>query len=162
MFLVVAAGYDLMTRRIPNWLTAPGIVAGIGINWYFGNVSQSLMGFGAAFGIYFLLFALRARGGGDVKLMAAVGAFVGLQLWWPIFIVTSILGGVVVLLSLACNGGLAKAMENVNKILGSLGRFKAPHSEHPELDVAHPQAKTMPHGAVIAIATIGYLLWVAR
>jgi prepilin peptidase CpaA len=162
LLVAVAALYDVLTRRIPNWLTLSGVIAGFAINFMLHRMDglrDSLLGLALAFTVYFALFAVRAMGGGDVKLMAAVGAFVGWKSWASIFVITAILGGAVALVSLATRGGLTRALDNVGKILGSLTRLRQPHLEHPELDVAHPSARTLPHGAVIAAGTLLYILF---
>src|SRR5262245_48655165 len=79
VLVIVAATYDLRFRRIPNWLVLVGIVSGFALNTLGGGLSGLRMagsGFLLAFGIYVTLFALRAMGAGDVKLMAAVGSLV--------------------------------------------------------------------------------------
>src|SRR5215831_17994976 len=97
--LVVAAGvYDILYRRIPNWLVASGLAVGIALNLFlFGwtGLKSSLLGIGLAMAVYFPLYLLRGMGAGDVKLMMAVGAIVGPGTWFGILIFTGILGGVV-------------------------------------------------------------------
>lgn len=161
--LVVAAAFlDLRSRRIPNWLTLTGVVVGLSINSYqarWTGLKSGLLGMLIALLVYGLLFALRAMGGGDVKLMAAVGAFTGPEAWLIIFIITAIVGGLIAVITLLTRGGLVRALANVATILGSLGRLRAPHEEHPHLDVGHPSARTLPHGASIAIGVLLYLVW---
>src|SRR2546430_1589063 len=96
ILVIVAAIWDIRTRRIPNWLTFPGIVLGIALNSFlyqpvgpwFGLV-LSLKGLGLAFIVYFVLYLLHAMGAGDVKLMAAIGAAAGAMNWFGIFLLTS-------------------------------------------------------------------------
>ena len=164
LLVVLAAFLDLRSRRIPNWLTLPGVVAGLSINAYeagWTGLKNGLLGMLLALLVYGLLFAIRAMGGGDVKLMAAVGTFTGPEAWLSIFAITAVVGGVFAIVTLLTRGGLVQTLASVAAILGSLARFQAPHEQRPELDVAHPSARTLPHGAAIAVGVLIYLLWLA-
>src|SRR3954452_23150425 len=78
-----AAAIDLRSRRIPNWLTAALAAAGmvqsfLTLHGSLGiSPSQALLGVLTGLALNVGLFILRIRGGGDVKLFAAVGAWVG-------------------------------------------------------------------------------------
>ena len=77
---ITAAIFDVQQRRIPNWLTYPGIIAGLLLRGFlFGwrGLGSAVEGFLLLGGIMFLFYVVRAMGAGDVKLMAAVGSFVG-------------------------------------------------------------------------------------
>ncbi len=80
ILVTVAAVYDIRYRRIPNWLVLTGIIAGFAFNSYSDGLSglgRAAAGLGLGFILYFPLYILRARGAGDVKLLAAVGSIVG-------------------------------------------------------------------------------------
>jgi len=83
LLLVAAAVIDLRTRRIPNILTfggaAAGIVANVVLSHQTGLIASGT-GWLAGVAILFIPFLLRGVGGGDVKLLAAAGAWGG-----PIF-----------------------------------------------------------------------------
>src|ERR1700739_4315424 len=115
-----AAVYDVRYRRIPNWLSMSGVLAGIILNTFLyqgcPGFRHSLQGVAMGFGVYFALYALRAMGAGDVKLMAAVGAIVGWEDWFGIFIITAIVGGVAALLLVLFRGRLKKTLFNVSFI----------------------------------------------
>ena len=158
---VAAAVSDLQSRTIPNWLVLSGIVLGFGINGYlfgWGGLLRSAMGFGLAAVVYLPMFALRAMGGGDVKLMAAVGCIAGARNWFAIFLLTAILGGIAALAMLLFRGILAGTLRNVAYILSELAQLRPPHLSAPELSVDHPKAVTLPHGAVIAAGTFLFLV----
>ncbi len=161
LMVSVAAGViDLRSRRIPNWLTVPALLLGLGANVVLGGLAglkTSLLGFGLALLIYLPLFLLRAMGGGDVKLMAALGAAAGPQHWLVLFVLTALLGGVVALVVVILRGALGRVLRNIVHILGSLLRGRSPHRSREELDIASPRALTMPHGAVIAVACVLYV-----
>src|SRR5215467_6431570 len=115
--VLAAAVYDVRFRRIPNWLNVTGVVLGLTLNSFlyqgispnvfgFAGLFFALKGLGLAFIVYVFLYALRAMGAGDVKLMAAVGAIVGWEDWFGIFVVTAIVGGIMALLLVIMRGRL--------------------------------------------------------
>ena len=99
--LVWAAATDLHGRRIPNWLTFSLILSGIAQSIVFPGAvctpTASLAGFAVGFILPFLLFALGALGGGDVKLLAGVGAWFGPAAAINIFLLAAVLGAVMVI-----------------------------------------------------------------
>lgn len=162
--VTVAAVYDVRSRRIPNWLTVAGIGAGFALNTFMSGSSglaRSALGFGLALAIYVPLFAVRALGAGDVKLMAAAGALAGPANWFVLFLLTAIIGGIIALAIVVARGELAPVLRNVLRILASLGRLRAPYRDHPGLDVASRSAATLPHALPIALGAI-VLLYLSR
>ena len=160
VLVLVAAIYDLRYRLIPNWLSIAGVLSGIALNvrlLHWAGFRQAGLGLALAFAVYFPLFALRAMGGGDVKLMAAVGAIVGPSNWFVIFILTALSGGALALALLIARGGLIRALRRVLTILIELAHFRAPHGSDATLDVAHPRAVTLPHAISICLGSIAFL-----
>lgn len=159
--LIAAAVYDIRYRRIPNWLTLAGVLLGFAINFGIGppegGVLFALQGFAVAFGLYMFLYLLRAMGAGDVKLMAAVGALVGAERWFGIFLVTAIVGGVMAFALVAVRGRLKRTLFNVGFILSEIRHGRPAYVGKEELDVRSGKAVGLPHGAVIAIGTIFFL-----
>ena len=160
VLVIVAAIWDIRTRRIPNWLTLSGVVLGVALNTFLFEIDGlwfSLKGLGVAFVVYFILYLLHAMGAGDVKLMAAVGAAVGPGNWLGILVLTSVAGAVAGLLLVAFKGRFRKTLGNLGIIISSLGRGRAPYKDSPELDVSSDKAMRLPHGALIALGTMGFL-----
>ena len=161
ILVILAAGFDIRYRRIPNWLVGTGMLWGLAMNLFlFGwpGLKLSLIGVGLAFIIYFPLFVLRGMGAGDVKLMMAVGALVGPANWLMIFFFTGILGGLLAVGILLWRKRVRQTLFNVMFIVGELLRLRAPYVGDPNLDVDSKQAVTMPHGATIAAGVAMFLV----
>ena len=157
----IAAITDLYSRWIPNALVVVGFAAGVALNiWLNGwsGLAQSMLGFGLALLIYVPLFILRAMGGGDVKLMAAVGSILGPRDWFIVFIYASVAGGVIALAMLLARNALGQTFYNMMHIVKELAHFRAPYKSRDTLDIASQQALTMPHGVAIAIGAALFLL----
>jgi Flp pilus assembly protein protease CpaA len=79
--VVVAAATDLRTGRVYNWLVYPATVVGLLLALAAGGwagLKDHTLAAAIGFGLMFLCYAIGGMGGGDVKLMAAVGALGGL------------------------------------------------------------------------------------
>jgi prepilin peptidase CpaA len=160
LLVVVAAGYDLRFRRIPNWLNLSGIVLGFGLNallFQLSGTAQAGQGMLLAFAIYLPFYFLRGMGAGDVKLMAAVGALVGPRNWLEIFIATALLGGATAALFALVKGRLRDTLCNVHFLVKDLACLRAPYRTNPQLDFRSPASLNLPHGVLIAIGSFVFL-----
>lgn len=113
---LVAVATDLKSRRIPNLLTFGAAFTAVIVHAYaagWSGVGVALAGWlvGAAF--FFPLFALGGMGAGDVKLLAAVGAWLGpgATVWVALY--SSIAGGVMALVVAGFAGYLLQAFTNL-------------------------------------------------
>jgi prepilin peptidase CpaA len=164
LLVLVAGIYDILWRRIPNWLVMPGFLIGIVLNTFihFNDVAWfhrwgALLGFALAMATYLPLYLLRGMGAGDVKLAAAIGALVGWEGWIMIFILSGLLGGVLAIVLMLVKGRARKTFSNLGYIVWEMLHFRPPHLGNEELDIANPRAMTLPHGAVIALGTLLFL-----
>src|SRR5262245_28491734 len=106
----VAAVWDVRWRRIPNWLTLPLIMTGVARSFPAGSMitaGQAVAGIAVGFALAFVLFALGALGGGDVKLLAGIGAWLGAINVLKTFAVAAVIGMLIVVVQSARRGRLA-------------------------------------------------------
>ncbi len=116
----IAAACDLRWRRIPNLLTFGTALAGLAYHLLLNGVSglgQSAAGWLVGAAIFIVPFALRGLGGGDVKLLAALGAWVGPYevLWLALY--AGIAGGVMAVAVAVATGYMRKAFGNIWMLL---------------------------------------------
>lgn len=157
---LVAAGFDIRYRRIPNWLVLIGIVTGFAWNCYasgWSGLGHAAAGLGLGFALYFPLYLLRARGAGDVKLLAAVGAIVGPGNCVWVCLLTALLGGVIAIILVASHGRLRQTFFNLSWIMSDLLKLRAPYKSSAELDVTTAKGMRLPHGAMIAVGAAAFV-----
>jgi prepilin peptidase CpaA len=165
ILVAIAAVFDIRCRRIPNWLVLAGIIVGCVWNVYsseWSGLGRSAAGLGLGFVLYFPLYLIRARGAGDVKLLAAVGAITGPANCLWIFLTTAIVGGVIAVVLLLFRGRVRKTLFNLSWILEDILHFRAPYKSSEELDVTTTKGLRLPHGAMIAAGTSAFLFIAQR
>ena len=155
VFVCTAAWWDVNTGRIPNQLTMTGLAAALILRAPLGFdiLLQGLGGLGIALGCGLVFYVLRAIGGGDVKLLAAVGAFLGSGEIVGALGLIAVLGAAYALLTLSLRGVLPLLVFNTLDLVKSwltLGR--AGYMRKLE----SPSALTIPYGVPIALGT---LIW---
>lgn len=151
----VGAVWDVFTYRIPNAVTYPAICVGVlahllvegpkGLIW-------GVLGLLIGGGIFFFLYLLKTMGAGDVKLMAAVGAFAGPSKSLEIVLYSAVAGGILALVVALYKGRLRRTFGNV----WDLVRFHAAvgASVHPSLNLENPEALRFAYGVAIFAGTL--------
>jgi prepilin peptidase CpaA len=160
ILVAIAAIFDIRYRRIPNWLVLAGIIVGTAWNVSSSGLSglgRAAAGLGLGFILYFPLYLLRARGAGDVKLLAAVGAITGPGNCLWIFLLTAVLGGVIALILVLFRGRVRQTFFNVGWIIGDLLHLRAPYRRSDELDVTTNKGLRLPHAAMIAVGALAFI-----
>src|SRR4029079_266746 len=117
--MLVAAYCDIRTRRIPNALTVLGLAVDIGLRAAAGSGAaiDGLVGVILAFVLCLPFFVLGVLGGGDAKLLMAVGS-----LTWPrdllsAMLVIASLGGIIAAVDAMRKGILLPVLYNCGSIL---------------------------------------------
>ena len=117
---VVAVIWDLSTRRIPNLLTFGAALAALVVHSYMAGWSGLALttgGWLVGIVVFFPIFALGGMGGGDVKLLGALGAWLGpaTVIWVALF--SGIAGGVLGLVVALSTGYAGRAFRNIWSLL---------------------------------------------
>jgi prepilin peptidase CpaA len=158
LLMVMAAALDLKSRRIPNVLTVAGVVAGLSLRAFGGGsaVIAGCEGVGLGLLLTVPFFFLGALGGGDVKLVAAVGAFLGPRDLLGAALLIGILGGVLALVEAARRGALRTLLVNVAYIVI---RWALPDRERLAPTLSAPTRMSIPYGVPIAVGALAWWYW---
>lgn len=155
--LALIAGWtDLRRRRIPNWLTVPGLLVGMVANTVLGGwigLKTSLLG--AVIGLALLLpfVLLRSLGAGDWKLAGALGSFAGPALLMDLLIGSVFVAGLMAVGLIIYKGRVRQTLRNIGHILISLVTFRLPGT-HVSLD--NPESLKVPYGVALALTVVLY------
>jgi prepilin peptidase CpaA len=153
----IASVTDIVSRKIPNSLILAGLVGGalyqIASPYGFGLIHW-LSGLGLGLTFLFPLYALRVMGAGDVKLMAAVGGFLGPAGAFTTLIYTLIAGGILALAYIAYRRAWKSAYENTVLIAMHLGSGLAAK----QAQATHFQMPTVGHLPYAVAILAGILL----
>jgi prepilin peptidase CpaA len=156
-FLALAAGWtDWRSRRIPNWLTVPGLLLGIAANsWLRGwpGTRDSLLG--AALGLALLLpfVLIRSLGAGDWKFVGALGAFLGPQNLLTVLLLGILVNGLMAAVMVVWKKRVRETARNMGRMLAA---FLTMHLPGPDLTLDNPDLVKVPFGVAVAIAVILY------
>ena len=157
LVLAVALVTDLRSRRIPNWLVFPFLVGGLVLSfapksWHGISFVQSLEGMGLGLLLFGVLAMMGGMGMGDVKLCAAIGAWVGPQQLFLALVITGIAGGIMAIVWAAFGGFLGELFAGSGDLL--LGWRKRGLKVDPVLTLSNPKARKMPYAPAIAVGTL--------
>jgi prepilin peptidase CpaA len=154
---------DLRSARIPNWLTYSGLLTALLLRVSLAGWSgfrSGVIGFLAAGVFFFVLFIIGAMGGGDVKLMASVGAWAGSGQILPVLLAAAMAGGVLAIVYMLFAQGIRQTFWNLVDLI----RFRVTSGlePHPVLNVRDGGRLHVPFGVAIAIGTLfcaGNAIW---
>ena len=160
----MAAGWtDLRSRRIPNWLTVPGLAIGIAANTILGGWSglkASLLGAALGLGLLLPFVLLRALGAGDWKLAGALGAFTGPAMLIDLLLASVFVAGLMAVALIIYRGRVLQTLRNIGHILVSLVTFRLPGSR---VSLDNPDSLKVPYGVALALTVMLYgIFWKLR
>ncbi len=154
LYTIVAAWTDLRSHRIPNVLTVPAALVGLAYHTLapqgFGCF-VSLAGLAVGLGLLFIPAALGGSGMGDVKLLAALGAWLGPKLVLAAFVLSALSAALLaaaVLTYFACTRGVSKTQA---KFLHAGQPVRKPGQRGP--------ARVVPFAVPVALSTWAVLSW---
>ena len=160
MILAAVAGWtDWRSRRIPNWLTVPGLLVGIAANavaggW--GGLKTSLLGAGLGLLVLLPFVFIRSLGAGDWKLAGALGAFLGWRALADVLMGSVFVAGIMALGLVIYKRRMKETLRNIGRLLASMFTLRMPGDE---VSLDNPRSLKVPYGVALALTTLLYGVW---
>lgn len=171
LFCVVAAYIDGTQLKVPNAITFPMIIAGwlyssvaygvAGDGWYMGLL-WSIGGTAVGLACLYPFYAIGGMGGGDVKMLAAVGAWVHSSITISAFFLSAFIGGLMAVLMIVCSKSATKHYYQFFGILNEIVAVKDPEKLSEIAAARKHTMRLLPYGIPIAIGTILHFAWIGR
>jgi prepilin peptidase CpaA len=149
---------DLFHHKVYNILTYPLLIAGLVYRASAGGVgglADGVLGGLLGLGVLLPFFVLGGTGGGDVKLMAALGAWLGVPLTLVVFLASCLAAGLCAVLVVLARGRVREAWDSVRVFwfrLRAVARYLAAE-DRPD------RRRVVPFAAVVACGLFGVLVW---
>jgi prepilin peptidase CpaA len=162
-FVALCVASDVRTRRIPNLLCGIGMAVGLVLNGiYFGSQGLLASGGGLLATVALLLFpfAMGGIGGGDVKMMGAIGALMGLHAGFVALLVGLAFGGAVMTVHLARRRRLGQTLLTVSTMVSA--SFVGGSLDPLRVSAAQPGAITLPYSVPLGLGAIAALAMSGR
>lgn len=161
--LLAAALIDYRSLRIPNWLTLGGMVLGLALSTAlvrpaYSGLLAGLGGIAVGMLVFLPLYAIRVLGAGDVKLMGAVGAFLGTADTLRALLFVAIAGGIAAVAVAVRRRALRRLVGNLSQATVQMMAFATVGGERPGDAIAAHSVGKLPYGISICAGTIAYLV----
>ena len=155
--VLVASWIDYSQRRVPNWLNLTLIILGFIVQAvFFGWTGMREGGLGLLTGFSLLIvpWLMRAMGAGDVKLMAAIGVFMGPWLTFVSFALGAVIGGITAVIMTVSTGRLRMAYANLGLIMVKMSSPQTMFSDFASTKSLGSSSMLLPYGVPLSAGTL--------
>ena len=166
---LIASATDLWKFKVYNALTIPTLLLGLVASAWLGGwegLASGLLGASLGFGLLVVFYAFGGVGAGDVKLLTAVGAWLGPYMTYQVFVASAFFGGAYALALVLARGGvleLAIELIRAKRTLLAPGSWRRPEATLAA-EVARPdrRRRLVPFAAMTCLGFFATLAWWGR
>jgi len=152
-----ASWIDYKARRVPNWLNAAIAAAGFAAQgWFLGwnGIAVGALGLLVGFSTLIIPWLMHGMGAGDVKLMMAIGVWLGPWLTFISFCVGAVAGGLIAVTMILSTGRLWNAYANLLTITNKVSSRSTIFSEFGSAKSFGDTSQLLPYGVPLTIGTL--------
>ncbi len=154
---LLASWIDYAQRRVPNWLNATLIALGFvvqGIYFGWSGLGVGLLGLFTGFGLLIVPWLMHGMGAGDVKLMAAIGVFLGPLLTFYSFALGAVIGAGAAIVMILSTGRARMALSNMGIIMMKCSNRQTMFSDFGSAKSFGATSQLLPYGVPLTAGTL--------
>lgn len=155
--ILLASWIDYAQRRVPNWLNLTLILVGFIVQAsFFGwsGIATGGLGMLMGFGLLIVPWLMHGMGAGDVKLMAAIGVWLGPWLTLCSFAVGAVVGGLTAIVMILSTGRLRLAQANMAVIMAKCSNPATMFTEFGSAKSFGTTSQLLPYGVPLTVGTL--------
>ena len=155
--VLLASWIDFSQRRVPNELNLALILVGLTVQGLFfgwGGLVTGTLGLLTGLGLLIVPWLMNGMGAGDVKLMAAIGVWLGPLLTFYSFALGAVLGGLAAVVMILSTGRLRMACANLGVILAKCSNPGTAFSEFGSAKSFGSTSQLLPYGVPLTGGTL--------
>lgn len=155
--ILLASWIDYTQHRVPNWLNLSLIVTGFicqGVFFGWSGVAAGFWGLLTGFGLLILPWMMHGMGAGDVKLMAAIGVWLGPLFTFYAFGMGALIGGLAAAVMIVSTGRLRMACANLGLIVAKCSSRQTMFSEFGSARSFGATSQLIPYGVPLTAGTL--------
>jgi len=152
-----ASWIDYKERRVPNWLNVAIATVGFMAQGYYFGISGlwvGLLGLLVGFTTLIIPWLMHGMGAGDVKLMMAIGVWLGPWLTFMSFCVGAVVGGIIAVTMILSTGRLWHAYANLATIVHKVSNRSTLFSDFGSAKSFGSSSQLLPYGVPLTIGTL--------
>lgn len=160
--MIWAAWIDGKELRVPNWLTFPMVLTGLIYGTCVGGwqgLGDALIGMCVGLITMLPIYAVGGMGAGDVKLMAGLGAWLGMEVAFNAFLWTVVVGAIMALMMVAYSGEWKKHFGQSLMIWHEWTTIRDPKKLAAIAAERKPRMYLLPYGIPMTVASIAYFFY---
>jgi len=155
--ILLASWIDYSQRRVPNWLNLALVMAGFLMQAVFvgsAGVGAGILGLLTGLGLLIVPWLMHGMGAGDVKLLAAVGVWLGPVLTLYSFVIGAVIGAAVAMIMILWTRRLKMACANMGIILVKCSSVRTMFSEFGSAKSFGDTSQLLPYGVPLTAGTL--------
>jgi prepilin peptidase CpaA len=154
---LIASWNDYRRHRVPNWLNGALLLTGLVAQAFFAGLpglQRALCGVFIGTAPLFVLWMMKGMGAGDVKFMAALGAWLGPQMTLHALVVGGLVGGAMAMVMLVVQRNWRQTSVNMGVLVTKMSSLRTAFGEFGSAGSMGSNGGVLPYAIPLSIGAL--------